>query len=185
MAVQRQPPLRAALDRVKMPPFKTPAFKKPVLKRPVLKMPTLRRPTLRVPTVEELKQRASQVSFETLITFGLVAAGMIFVFLQLQPSLIFAKTTPTGGDMGAHVWGPDYMRHHLLPNLRITGWAPDWYDGFPAYHFYFPLPSLMIALLSFLLPYGVAFKLITVLGLVTLPVAAYTFGRLAGMRFPG
>ena len=46
--------------------------------------------------------------------------------------------------MGAHVWGPDYMRHHLLPNLRITGWAPDWYSGFPAYHFYFPLPSLMI-----------------------------------------
>jgi hypothetical protein len=77
------------------------------------------------------------------------------------------------------------MRHHLLPKLRLTGWAPDWYAGFPAYHFYFPLPALMIALLSFVLPYGIAFKLVTVLGLVTLPLCAYAFGRLAGMRFPG
>ena len=175
MAVQRRPPLRAALDRVKMPTFKMPA----------LKAPTLRRPAFRLPTADELKLRASQVSPETLITFGLVLAGMVFVFLQLQPSLLFANTTPTGGDMGSHVWGPDYMRHHLLPNLRLTGWAPDWYSGFPAYHFYFPLPSLLIALLSFVLPYGVAFKLITVLGLVTLPLSAYAFGRLAGMRFPG
>ena len=142
-------------------------------------------PTLRVPSVDELKLRASQVTPETLITVGIVAAAMLFVFLQLQPNLLFANTTPAGGDMGAHVWGPDYMRDHLLPNLRITGWAPDWYSGFPAYHFYFPLPSLMIALLSFVLPYGVAFKLITVLGLITLPLCAYAFGRLAGMRFPG
>ena len=46
--------------------------------------------------------------------------------------------------MGAHVWGPDYLRDHLLPNGRLTGWAPDWYAGFPAYHFYFPLPALMV-----------------------------------------
>ena len=34
------------------------------------------------------------------------------------------------------------------------------------------------------LPYGVAFKLVTVLGVVSLPVCAYAFGRLAGLRFP-
>ncbi len=148
-------------------------------------MPTLRRPTVRIPTVDELKQRASEVTPETMLTGGIVTAAVLFVFLQLQPNLIFADTIPAGGDMGAHVWGPDYMRHHLLPNLRITGWAPDWYAGFPAYHFYFPLPSLLIVILSFVLPYGVAFKLITVLGCVTLPICAYAFGKLAGMRFPG
>ncbi len=175
MAVQRRPPLRAALDRVKMPAFKAPR----------LKAPTLRMPTLRVPSVDELKQRASEVTPETLLNFGIVSAAMIFVFLQLQPNLIFADTTPSGGDMGAHVWGPAYLRDHLLPNLRITGWTPDWYSGFPAFHFYFPLPSLMIVALDVLMPYGVAFKLITVLGVVTLPLSAYAFGRLAGMRFPG
>ena len=124
-------------------------------------------------------------SIESIITFGVITAAVIFVFAQLQPNLIFAKTTPAGGDTGSHVWGPDYLRHHLLPKGRLSGWAPDWYAGFPAYQFYFPLPALAIALLSFLLPYGVAFKLVTIAGLVTLPIAAWAFGRLSGMRFPG
>jgi len=122
---------------------------------------------------------------EQIVTFGVVTAAVIFVFSQLQPSLIFANTTPAGGDMGAHVWGPAYMRDHLLPNLRITGWGADWYAGFPAFFFYFPLPSLLIVVLDVLLPYGVAFKLVSILGLVGLPVAAWAFGRLMGMRFPG
>ena len=181
MAVQRRPPLKAALDRVKMPTLNRPGTDG----TDRAERPRLRMPAFRVPSVDELKLRASQVTPETLITFGIVAAAMLFVFFQMQPNLLFAKTTPAGGDMGAHVWGPDYMRDHLLPNLRITGWAPDWYSGFPAYHFYFPLPSLAIALLSFVLPYGVAFKLIAVSGLITLPLCAFAFGRLAGMRFPG
>ena len=120
-----------------------------------------------------------------MITFGVVAAAVLFVFAQLQPNLIFAKTTPAGGDTGSHVWGPAFMRDHLLPKGRLIGWAPDWYSGFPAYQFYFPLPALAIALLSFLIPYEIAFKLITITGLVTLPIAAWAFGRLSGMRFPG
>src|SRR2546421_85839 len=33
--------------------------------------------------------------------------------------------------------------------------------------------------------YGVAFKVVTILGLLSLPVCAWAFGRLSGMRFPG
>ena len=124
-------------------------------------------------------------SIESLITFVVVAGAVIFTFAQLQPNLIFADTTPAGGDTGSHVWGPDYLKDHLLPKGRLTGWAPDWYAGFPAYQFYFPLPALVIALLSFVLPYEVAFKLITIAGILTLPIAAWAFGRLSGMRFPG
>ncbi len=50
--------------------------------------------------------------------------------------------------MGAHVWAPAYLRDHLLPSFRLTGWTPDWYAGFPAFQFYMVLPSLAIALLS-------------------------------------
>ena len=193
MAAQRRLPHRAVLDRVpglraqvvKAQALKPRPSKTPSLRMPSVRMPSLRAPSVRIPTVDELKLRAAQLSPETLLTFGIVAAAMIFVFLQLQPSLIFADTIPAGGDMGAQVWGPDYMREHLLPNFRLTGWSPDWYSGFPAFHFYFPLPALMIVLLDLVLPYGVAFKLIAVSGLVTLPLAAYAFGRLAGMRFPG
>ena len=146
------------------------------------------------PSFDDTRQRIADAvrvrlttrpSVESMITFGVVAGAVVFTLMQLQPGLLLAHTTPAGGDTGSHVWGPAFLRHHLLPKGRITGWAPDWYDGFPAYQFYFPLPAVMIALLSFLLPYGVAFKLVTVLGILTLPIAAWTFGRLSGMRYPG
>ena len=102
-----------------------------------------------------------------------------------SPDLLFANTTPAGGDMGAHVWGPAYLRDHLLPHWRLTGWTPDWYAGFPAFQFYMVLPALLIVLLDVVLPYGVAFKLVTVLGVLALPVAAYVIGRLIRLPFPG
>lgn len=166
-----------------------------------------------------------------LVDIGIVAACCLFVFLQLGPSNLFSDTTPAGGDMGAHVWGPAYLRDHLLPNFQVAGWAPDWYAGFPAYQFYMVVPSMMIVLLDvgfegpfavlplaaaiacavfaarswrdasprrrnlftggavlalgcIGMPYGVAFKLISVSGAVTLPIAAYAFGRLSGLKFP-
>lgn len=113
-----------------------------------------------------------------------VIGACLFVFWQMRPDLLFSVSTPAGGDMAAHVWGPAYLRDHLLPLGRLSGWAPDWYAGFPAFHFYMVLPSLVIALASFVIPYGVAFKLVAIAGLVSLPLAAAAFVRLAGLRFP-
>src|SRR5438270_7572875 len=124
-------------------------------------------------------------STATIITGVVLVLSCLYIFWQLRPDLLFAKTTPAGGDMGAHVWGPNYLKNHLLPHGRITGWAPSWYAGFPFLTFYFPLPSLIIALASFVIPYDIAFKLVSVSGLIGLPVAAYLFGRLSRMRFPG
>ena len=101
----------------------------------------------------------------------------------VQPSLLFRDTTPTGGDMGAHVWGPAYLRDHLLP-WKLNGWSMDWYSGFPIYRFYMVVPALFIVLLDVVLPYGVAFKLVAVLGIVTLPVCLWIFGRLARFAYP-
>jgi hypothetical protein len=125
-----------------------------------------------------------RLSLPAAITGTVLAVAVGFVLLQLQPSLLVRETTPAGGDMGAHVWTPHYLRHHLLPDGRITGWAPDWYAGFPVLHFYFPLPSLLIVALSFVLPYTIAFKFVSVAGVLSLPLAAYAFGRLSGLRFP-
>ena len=108
-----------------------------------------------------------------------------FVFSQLHPELILRNNTPAGGDMGAHVWQPAYLRDHLLTHFRLTGWTPDWYAGFPVLVFYFPLPSLLVVLLNVVLPYGVAFKLVTVLGLVTLPAAVWFLGRSLRLPDPG
>ncbi len=124
-------------------------------------------------------------SLEGAVSALVVAGSMLFVMLTLHPDLVLANTTPAGGDMGAHVWGPAFLRDHLIPHGRLSGWTPDWYAGFPAYQFYMVLPALAIVALDVLLPYGVAFKLITMSGLVALPLAAYLFGRLVRMPFPG
>ena len=119
------------------------------------------------------------------VTTLVLVTCTVFVLGALHPSKLFLNTTPAGGDMGAHVWAPWFLRHHLIPHGRISGWAPAWYDGFPALTFYFPGPYIVIALLSYVLPYGVAFKLVAVSGLVFLPLCAYVMGRLIGMKFPG
>ncbi len=163
-----------------------------------------------------------------LISFGVALAAAVFVFVQLRPGLLLADTTPSGGDMGAHVWGPAFLRDELLSQGRITGWTPDWYAGFPAYQFYMVVPSLAIVLLNagltpwigvpigftivgaaielarrvgrhggwiitlgvlvglglIGLPYGIAFKLVSVSGLVMFPIAAWFMARLAGSPDP-
>ena len=102
----------------------------------------------------------------------------------MRPDLIFTANTPTGGDMGAHVFLPAYLRDHLLTDWRILGWSNDWYAGFPVLYFYFPLPALATVLLDVILPFGVAFKLVTVAGLVALPFAAYFLASAIGYSRP-
>jgi hypothetical protein len=179
--------------------------------------------------VDDLRRDDLRRTVRTLVDVAVVAACVVFALWHLQPDLLLSDSTPAGGDMGAHVWGPAYLRDHLLPHGQVTGWTGDWYAGFPAYQFYMVVPSLMIVLLNVGvhgwaalapaavglagaivavvrwhdprvrrlavagavagfalvgLPYGVAFKLVSVSGVATLPVAAYVFGRLAGARFP-
>ncbi len=174
---------------------------------------------------------ANPPSVESIVSLFIVAASSIFVLVEMHPGLLIDDTLPTGGDMGAHVWGPAYLRDELLPSLRLSGWTPDWYAGFPAFHFYMVLPALAIvilnvglptllalpflaalavlvtvvdrrglisgrwshlftALIAFLailaigIPYGVAFKLVAVSGLVSMPISAWALGRLSAMPFP-
>ncbi len=178
------------------------------------------------PVEREQRERFVQRS----VDWAVVVACALYVLLNLHPAQILSSAVPAGGDMGAHVWGPAFLRDHLLPAGRLSGWTPDWYAGFPAYQFYMVVPSLLIValdvglfggwtmliplaagsatvyagmrsvrwrrwalvaaavvivVLGVELPYGTAFKLVTVLGVVTLPICAYAFGRLADLRFPG
>lgn len=132
-----------------------------------------------------LGRRIAAVGVEGWLTFGIVGACVVFVIAQVGGTLLITDTTPTGGDMGAHVWGPAFLRDELLGQFRLTGWSPDWYAGLPAFHFYMVPPMLAIALLSYVLPYGIAFKLVAVSGVVSMPISAWAFGRLARLPFPG
>ena len=54
----------------------------------------------------------------------------------------------------------------------------------PMLTFYFPFPFLLIAILNWVLPYTIAFKIVTVLGVFALPACAYAMGRLWRLRRP-
>jgi len=86
------------------------------------------------------------------LTLALVAGATLFVIWNLRPGLWFEANTPTGGDLGAHVWSPAYLRDVPLPAGRLTGWSPDWYAGFPAFSFYMVIPSLLIVIVDVGLP---------------------------------
>ena len=120
-------------------------------------------------------------AFEWWASLVVVAICCTYVLAQLHPRLLFIDTTATGGDTGAHIWFPAFLRDHLLP-WNLTGWTTDYYAGFPAGQFYFPFPALLIVLLDVVLPFTVAFKLVTALGPVLLPAAAFVFGK--GIRAP-
>jgi hypothetical protein len=114
----------------------------------------------------------------------IVGSSVWAVVTAVHPRLIFTNNTATGGDLGAQVMAPAYLRDHLLPNLQLTGWSNDWYAGMPWYRFYMVLPGLLVVLLNFIFPYGVAFKIVTVIGVVTIPFCCWCFGRLANLRYP-
>jgi hypothetical protein len=119
------------------------------------------------------------------LTAVILVGGATWAAIKVvHPDLIFTDNTPTGGDMGAHVMGPAYLRDHLLPHWELSGWSNYWYDGFPLYRFYMVIPALMIILLNVVMPYGIAFKIIAVMGIITLPVCCWAFGRLARFRYP-
>ncbi|MDP4973661.1 MAG: hypothetical protein NWP78_03260, partial [Ilumatobacteraceae bacterium] len=155
-------------------------------------LPTDNAPTNNVLTDDALTETrltaAAAIFVERRTQLALAAAIIAFttlmVFFTLQPSLIFRNNTPTGGDMGAHVYGPAYLRDHLLTSFRLSGWSNDWYAGLPIYRFYMVVPAIFILLFDIVLPYGIALKLVAVAGLLALPVCTWLFAKLARLVFP-
>src|SRR5258708_3247116 len=92
---------------------------------------------------DDTGRRVGGGRLELLVGLLVVAACCPFIVVQLHPRLLPRNPPPAGGDPGAHVWWPAYLRDPLLP-WRLSGWSPDFYDGFPAGQFYFPLPAVLI-----------------------------------------
>jgi len=122
--------------------------------------------------------------WKRLSTIVVVGGATIFLLLTLHPGLILRDNTPTGGDMGAHVWGPAFLRDHLLSKFRLSGWSMDWYAGLPVYRYYMVVPALFIVGLNLVLPYGIAIKIAAVIGILTLPYCTWLFGKFARFAFP-
>ncbi len=117
------------------------------------------------------------------ITAVTIAAVILVTLWQLHLSHLFSDTTTTGGDTGAHIAMPWYMRS-MITHGHLAGWYPGWYDGMALYTFYFTLPDFFVAVGSWVIPFNVAFKLGTILGSVLLPITAWACGRFFRLRPP-
>ncbi len=117
----------------------------------------------------------------TVLTFGAI---YLVLLKALHWNLILTATTAAGGDMGSHHYVATFLREELLPRGRVTGWAPGWFAGIPMLTFYFPLPYTLIALLTLPLGDQVAFKLVTVLGVLALPATCWAAFRVLRLREP-
>ena len=130
--------------------------------------------------VQSIRQKVRTASADqrsSVIDRVFIGLALIFVIWQLHPSLILSNTTTTGGDTGAHFIVPWLAEHEVFNHFRLTGWSSAWYDGFPLLGFYFPLPSMLVALLNIFVTYNVAFKLITVLGSLIFIPSLYVLGK--------
>ena len=117
---------------------------------------------------------------------NLLVFFIIFAFLlsYFTPELILKDTTIAGGDTSSQYIYADYMKNYLLPHGKVSGWFPGAYAGFPVFQFYFFPPFLLAALMGYLIPLKVAFKIVTILGIFSLPITAFFAMKFMRFGFP-
>ncbi len=113
---------------------------------------------------------------------GLLAALMLFVLFS--PPEIFNSNPATGGDTGSHFWPLVTLVEQGLPHWSIRVWNPGNLGGEPHLTHYFPLPYLLMALLSVVMPLGKAFNIGTWLPVFLFPLCVYFCFRGLRARFP-
>ena len=107
----------------------------------------------------------------------------IVVLAGVAPDLVLTDSLPLGTDLTGHVVVP-WIDHTNLGAWLPGSWSQAMFNGFPVNQLYPWLPSYLAALLSFVMPLAIAFKLIVVLPLVMLPWATWRAARWAALPSP-
>ncbi len=108
----------------------------------------------------------------------------IFILSYLHPSLLIKDTIITGGDTASYFHPLKYLKETLLPSGRLVGWDPGNFAGYPLFQFYFVIPFLLAAILGYFIKLTVALKIVTILGVLTLPLFTYSSFRKLNYSFP-
>jgi len=115
--------------------------------------------------IQKHKNRLFSVLILTLLT--------LFLLSYFDLRYLLLNTTPTGGDTPAHNYLAKHLKETFFNRGAIISWAKGWWCGFPMYQYYFFLPYFAMALLSFIIPFNIAFKIISILGILFLPLGVY------------
>jgi len=106
----------------------------------------------------------------TLLCANLIAATLGIAFLN-------SGNAPTGGDTASHLLYAQLYADELLFSGQILPWVPEVFGGFPFLSYYFPLPFMVIALLSTPLGFAAAFKWGAFLAAMLLPGSVFIASR--------
>ncbi len=105
-----------------------------------------------------------------LATGALVATTLGVAFLN-------SPNWPTGGDAASHLLYAWLYADSLLLSGNVLPWLPEVFGGLPFLSYYFPLPFIVIALLSKLVGVAPAFKWGSFLAVMLLPGAVFVSSR--------
>lgn len=121
-----------------------------------------------------------------LFDFLFVLAAGALVANTLGIAYLNSSNWPTGGDSASHLLYAWLYADSLLASASVLPWLPEVFGGLPFLSYYFPLPFIVIALLSKLIGIAPAFKWGVFLAAMLLPGAVFVASRRwLGMSWTG
>ena len=119
-----------------------------------------------------------QMNIRAAIVDGLlVMAAAALVANTLGITFLNSPNWPTGGDSASHLLYVWLYADRLLFSGKVLPWVPEVFGGLPFLSYYFPLPFIVMALLSKLIGIAPAFKWGSFLAAMLLPGAVFVAGR--------
>ncbi|MCX7179853.1 MAG: 6-pyruvoyl-tetrahydropterin synthase-related protein, partial [Proteobacteria bacterium] len=132
---------------------------------------------MKIPRLQPASNGLAEMAF-TLLSAALVAAVLGIGFLN-------SANWPTGGDTASHLLYAWLYADGLLFSGQVTPWIPEVFGGLPFLSYYFPLPFVVMAMLSAPLGLAAAFKWGAFLAAMLLPGAVLVGSRRwIGMSWP-
>lgn len=128
--------------------------------------------------------RATTVRSRRLLNAAALLLITLFVLSYFELSLVVLDTTLAGGDTLSQHGLAVYARDALFTRFQFSGWDYGNLAGYPALHYYFPLPFILSAALSLVMPLTVALKIVTLLSSVLLPASVFYLLRQMRFAFP-
>ena len=108
-----------------------------------------------------------------------IAAGLILAatlaFLSIAVFIPFSQSSLQSPDFPGHIQAAAYVRDVLWPNP--IGWDHRFFGGNPLNQFYGPLSTWIAALLGFVLPLEIVFKLLLIIAGIATPLTVYYAAR--------
>jgi tetratricopeptide (TPR) repeat protein len=108
---------------------------------------------------------------------------VLFFFSIFNPLLLISDTILTGGDSISWHHQAAYMKHELIPNLRLFGWDMGNFFGYANFQNYFIPPFLFSVILSLFMPLTIAVKITTFMPILLMPLASYKLACDIGLKF--